>query len=43
LQSVNTSGEGLVPLDEAKQKRIVELTEGELQKTGESLKKPKFD
>jgi S-adenosylhomocysteine hydrolase len=42
LQSVNATGEGLVPLDDAKQKRIVEVTEGELKKTGESLLNPTF-
>jgi S-adenosylhomocysteine hydrolase len=42
LQSVNATGEGLVPLDDAKQKRIIELTEGELKKTGESLLNPTF-
>jgi hypothetical protein len=42
LQSVNASGEGLVPLDAQVQKRIVDLTEGTLNKTGESLKNPTF-
>jgi hypothetical protein len=42
VQAATATGEGLVKLDEAMQKRVVELTEGALNERGQSLLKPSF-
>ncbi len=42
LQAAGETGQGLVDLDPDVQQRIVELTEAELEKTGESLLEPRF-
>ncbi|MBK7864374.1 MAG: adenosylhomocysteinase [Archangiaceae bacterium] len=42
VQAATATGEGLVPLDDALQRRVVDATEGALQARGESLLSPSF-